>query len=455
MSQISTIIVDGKSYILPKVENQYFKELATLKTPATGDWYIYFNIWDFDLGKWSPQKFYSKFLNNKEALAMKPKDRLYKATVILNECNSQLKAGINPKTAKSIAKFDNRTLLDALEDSKDDSPIPRLEEAIKKFLAVKSGEEGKAEAAENKENTASTYKSCFAQFKRYCIDKKIENQRVDKFSKLQVETFLDEFFLADIWGETSYNNNLGYIQSFFSYFSKKYDYPSYIKNIPKKEVTEESGRFDPFTLEQVKSIFTFLENTHTVIYPHYVRTMPANPFLSLVAKTIFYAFLRSSEIRRIKIKHVKRYKQNKFDLSIDITKNKKKSNNELYIDDALVTEFSKIGWEKYFDNPKYDNYYVFTPDLIPSLTKTPNYNFSKRFSTVLEKMQKDELIKLDKNYSLYSMKHTGNIEAFKAGYTLTQLQLQNRHASQQQTETYLRALKLEINEAPRPKRESL
>ena len=63
MSQISQILVDGKSYILPSLTNQHFKTLAVLKTPNKGDWYIYYSIWDFIVGKWKPVKFYTKQLN--------------------------------------------------------------------------------------------------------------------------------------------------------------------------------------------------------------------------------------------------------------------------------------------------------------------------------------------------------------------------------------------------------
>lgn len=472
MTQISVIKVNGESYFLPPVENQYYKELAVLKTPDKGDWYIYYSIWNFVEKKWQPIKFYSNF-NTKESLALKPKARFAIANVELEEANNDLKNNINPKTAKPIAPFDKRTYANAITDLKDDSPVPRVKEAVENFLRVKSGQVGKGEAAENKENTAVTYGYFFNRFVKWCEEEeKIDHLKLDKIQRYQVHKFLESFFISGKWVAQTYNNNLGFIKSFFNYYAKIYDYKNVIENLEDKEITEDSDRFTPFSEEQFQEVLNYLDNQQVIHYPHYSRKIKADPFLAIVARTIFYTFLRPSEIARIKIKHVKRYKENFFDLGIDITKNKKSVFNELYIEPYMVELYSKLGWDKFFDDKKYEDYYVFTGNLVPSLSKSGKYNYSKKFSRLIEKLSfdvekdengkivknaKDEVVKTvkkewDENFSLYSIKHTGNIIAFKAGFSLTQLQLQNRHSSVQQTENYLRKLKQEINEEPRPLR---
>lgn len=55
------------------------------------------------------------------------------ASIELDEVNNDLKKNINPSTRKPIAPFDKRSYAEALEDAKDDSPIPILEEAISVF----------------------------------------------------------------------------------------------------------------------------------------------------------------------------------------------------------------------------------------------------------------------------------------------------------------------------------
>ncbi|MNJ92899.1 Phage integrase family protein [compost metagenome] len=482
MAQSNEILVDGKRYFLPPVNNRHYKDTPVLKTPDTGDWYIYFNIWDFDLGKWKPQKFYSKFLNNKEALRFKTKERLHKANIICADCYEQLKLGINPKTAKAIAPFSDKTLIDALADTTDDSPVLKVKDAVPLFIKIKSGEIGKNEAKENKENTASTYKSFFNRFLAYCENEGLENTKMDKIQRHQVAKFLDDIFATGTWVNVTYNNHLGYMQSFFNFFAKKYDYKNVTQNIEDKEDDTDSDRFEPFTEQQIRDILHFCDNPHTIVYPHYTREVEADKFMGVLIRTIFYSFLRPSEISRLKIRHVKRYKKGYFDLSTDITKNKKSVFNELYIDPFLVEIYSTLGWEKFFENKKYDNYYIFTKDLTPSLEKPAKYNFSKRFSILFDKVQYDtilvdtivykvlrkeysngitvkkvkKIIKKeyddDKQRSLYSVKHTGNIIAYKTGFDIVQLQLQNRHSSIQMTENYLRKLRLEINESARPQR---
>lgn len=468
MSQISLIKVGDQSYFSPPIEGQYFKELAVLKKPnpteknKNPDWYIYYSIWDFTKGEWVPQKFYSKF-TKQEFLIQKSKQKDLHASIELDEANNDLKNNINPRTGKPIAPFDKRSYAEALEDAKDESPIPRLEEAISIFLKVKSGQVGDKAGAENKENTTITYTSFFNRFLVWCKNEKIDGLRLDKFQRHQVHSFLESFYLNGTWVSVTYNNNLGFIKSFFNHFAKIYDYKNVVENLEDKEITEESDRFNPFTEPQLKEIFKFIDNSHTIVYPHYNRILPPDNHLGLICRTIFYTFLRPSEIARIKIKHIKRYKEGFFDLAIDITKNKKAVFNELYIEPCLVELYSKLGWERYFNDKKYENYYVFTSDLVPSLKKVTKDAFSRKFSTLINKLSYNselvgkEVVKTlkpewDDNFSLYSLKHTGNIIAFKAGFTLTQLQLQNRHSSVQQTENYLRKLKQEINEEPRPLR---
>jgi len=461
MSQISQIIVDGESYILPPVNNQHFKSAAVLKTPNKGDWYIYYSIWDFKVGKWKPVKFYTKQLNNSIALKLPIKKRILIGETILSACNEDLNNGIDPKSTLAIAPFSKVTLKDVLEDAQDSSNIPRLNEAVEIFIATKSDKLGGKIAAENKENTTITYKYFFKAFQDFCVRSKIDNYKVNRYTKQHVFEFMQEYLNAGIWGASTYNSNLGFIKSFFNFFAKRYDFTHYIGNIEDVEVTEESEKFEPFNEADIKRVFDFLTNPQVIIYPHYTRTLEPNNLIRIIAKTIFYSFLRPSEIRRIKIKHIKRYKQGYFDLTSDITKNKKVASRfkELYIDPVLVAEYSNLNWEAYINKKECQEYYVFTKNLIPSPEKSTNYQFGKKFARELLKLDKsaeeDNTIFADAKYSLYSLKHSGNIQAYKAGWTIAQLQLQNRHSSEEQTENYLRELKQEINQQPRPLRAAI
>lgn len=103
-------------------------------------------------GKWKPIKFYTKYLNTKDAIAAKGNRRLESGKVALEEVNSTLKLGIDPKTAKAIAPFSDISYVQAIEDATSNSSIPRIKDAIVIFLKAKSGKQGKKDKviAENK-----------------------------------------------------------------------------------------------------------------------------------------------------------------------------------------------------------------------------------------------------------------------------------------------------------------
>ena len=56
-------------------------------------------------------------------------------------------------------------------------------------------------------------------------------------------------------------------------------------------------------------------------------------------------------------------------------------------------------------------------------------------------------LKLSKDYTLYSWKHSGVVSAYNAGVDIKTLQKQCRHHSLEQTDTYLKSLGLDENKA--------
>lgn len=445
--QLNRIEVDGKYYYLPE-SSQLYKEEPVLKTPDNGDWYIYYHIWDFETGKWKPQKFYSTILNKKELLTNSRLRKKNGEGVRLGVF-TMLKEGGNPKTGTPISPLVETPLEELLNQSNDPSPIPVLEDAISLWLKMKSGKDNPSKVApENKENTETTYGSLFNLLKDHCEKEGHLRTRLDKISKHTVLKFFEVRYSEGTIGDTTWNNQLGAIKAMFAHFAKKFEYKDVTKNIDRKENVEDSERFEPFTIEQVKAILDYFDNAKVTKNKGQGRSFTTHKLMAYMCRTIFYTFIRVSELRRLKIKHVKRYKEGFLSLSVGITKTKKKIFNSLYVDPALVAEFEKLGWEEYFDDKKYDEYYVFTEDMKPSLERSSRSVITAYFSRAL----KDLGIDSGGKHSLYSFKATGNIEAFKAGWDLFQISLQNRHTTTQQTETYLRKLKCEISTRPRPPR---
>jgi len=446
---LNRVEIDNSNYYLPPDE-QLYKGSPELKTPENGDWYVYYHIWDFEKGRWLPQKYYSTVLNKKDIIK-NLRERKINGAAVKNTVYKALKNGINPKTGNPISPFLNKSAKDILAEAANDSPVPTVENAIKKWLSIKAGKDNaKKSAPENKENTENTYNSFFNIFLDYAKKHNYEKKMLNEVPKHFVYSFFEERYSKGTINDSTWNIQLGYIKGLFSHFAKLYDYKNTIKNIDNKEDVEDSERFEPFTKEQLKAIFNFLDNPQVIKYRQYEVVSPPNKLLSYASRAILYTFIRISELRRLKIKNVRNYKEGFFDLSTGITKNKKKIFNRLYIDPVFVAELEKLNWEKYFDNEKLDDYYVFTNNMVPYPVKVNSYRLSKSFRTVLEKL---EIYNTEnKKYSLYSMKASGNIDAYESGWDLFQISIQNRHSTVKQTEVYLRKLKCNIAERPRPSR---
>jgi len=58
-----------------------------------------------------------------------------------------------------------------------------------------------------------------------------------------------------------------------------------------------------------------------------------------------------------------------------------------------------------------------------------------------------ELFEFKRNHTLYSWKHTGVVDAYRAGIDIKSLQLQLRHHSLEETDTYLKLLGMYTNKA--------
>jgi integrase len=445
--QLNRIEVDGNYYYLPQGK-ELFRAAPVLKTPEKGDWYIYYHIWDFDNGKWLPQKYYSKILNKKEHIS-NTRLRKKNGEGIRIAVATQLSIGVDPKTGVAISPLVDKPIEELLSQANDPSPIPTLEKAIEQWLKIKAGKDNPSKAApENKENTEGTYNSLFNLFKEFCREQDCLTARLDKITKNTILQFFEERYTSGTIKDTTWNNQLGSIRAMFAYYARRYDYKDISITIDRKESVEDSERFEPFSTVQLKKILEYFDQARVIARVVPGKAYISNKLMAYICRTIFYTFIRISELRRIKIKNVKRYKEGYFSLSVGSTKTKKKIFTELYLDPALVAEFEKLGWEQYFDDKKYDNYYVFTSDMIPSLKRADRSGLSTRFKAALEDLN----IYNDGKHSLYSLKATGNIEAFKAGWDLFQISIQNRHTTTIQTETYLRKLKCDIASRPRPPR---
>ncbi len=151
-----------------------------------------------------------------------------------------------------------------------------------------------------------------------------------------------------------------------------------------------------------------------------------NPNLWLVCQIIFYTFVRPKEIRFLKIGYIET-DTNKLFIPAEVSKNGK--SERVDIPSHLMESLLESGFLSY-----HSDYYLFGINGIPSNKSTKESQFSKEYESIRNRL------KLSKEYTLYSWKHTGVVAAYKNGVDILEISQQCRHHDLDQTRTYMRGL---------------
>jgi integrase len=141
---------------------------------------------------------------------------------------------------------------------------------------------------------------------------------------------------------------------------------------------------------------------------------------------IYYCFIRPGELRNVRIEDVD-LDMWQIKVRAEISKNKK--DQYVVIPNALRRDLEKINLEKYPPN-----YFLVGKDGYPSQNQIPINWLSTKHREVLRHL------KYSPDYNLYSWKHTGVVQSYRAGMGLKELQLQLRHHSLDMVKIYLESL---------------
>jgi integrase len=196
---------------------------------------------------------------------------------------------------------------------------------------------------------------------------------------------------------------------------------NFIKNIP--VLNSIPKRNKTYSDDMQQNIYTFLEKN--------------DPFLLLYIKFIIYNLLRPIEICRLKIKDLN-IKERKIQFQAKNSTLKTKIIPEILIND--LPDLSK------FD----DEDYLFTPDQIGGKWDTKEINKRNYFSKRFKKVVKDHF-GLDKDYGLYSFRHTVITRLYKElrkkyspNEAKNNLMLITGHSTLSALEKYLRDIDAEL-----------
>jgi integrase len=226
---------------------------------------------------------------------------------------------------------------------------------------------------------------------------------------------LEQNSKTGVWRNSSFNNYKLRIGNFFDWLvQNKYLQVNPVKDI-KLKITQTSETHEIITDDDMELILNYLDKH--------------SPQTALFCRMIYFACIRPSELRKLKVKHVD-MSQRKITVPDSIAKNK--TTGYVYIDDELYDNLLLVKLDEC--NKEYH--------LFGNTHKT--YTGAKGFAKETMLVRFNNCLKAleltGKNYTLYSFKHTTNMKRVQADWPLRAIMNGNRHKSIAQTEIYLRGL---------------
>jgi integrase len=166
-----------------------------------------------------------------------------------------------------------------------------------------------------------------------------------------------------------------------------------------------------------KSLMYFTSEQITRIKNHCIEN---DPELWLAIELQYYCFIRPNELRQLQVKHIN-IAAGFIEIDSSISKNKK--TQKVMIPNVMMKDLTFIEQLPY-------NKFIFSKN-----NHAPSRDaLSKKHKSVLK------TIGLHGRYGFYSWKHTGVVNAWKAGINIKDLQMQLRHHSLDMVNEYLKNL---------------
>jgi integrase len=206
------------------------------------------------------------------------------------------------------------------------------------------------------------------------------------------------------------------IEIFNYYIDRQYITENPFKGIKRKKKT--LGRNIAFSKIQQEKIERYmLEHDRRFFY---------------FTRFIYYGFIRPKELLSLKIKDID-LKGRSILISLDGAKGKRQENITINEKLAKIIEEMELG--KY---PK--DFYIFSYDLQSGDKEWHRNRVSERHKEILKRLNL-----YNGQITLYSWKHTGVVNAYRAGADIKAIQRQCRHLDLNHTNIYLKSLGLEVN----------
>ena len=258
--------------------------------------------------------------------------------------------------------------------------------------------------------TVVTYQSAINKFKEYTPE---QDPEIVSFRTQDALLFRDHLVNIKKNSPRTANNTMQHLLALFSRLQER-------TGIEKNPFRIKSLR-EPATSKNI----AFTDEDKAKVEEYLLKHEPG---VYLFTRLMYFAFIRPGEILKLQFRHI-HMREAYITVHGLISKNGKTETAQII--PALAQELQT---RLVFQNP---DHYLFSTGVKPG-----KYPLSKQVPFRRHERALKELGLLEKGYTLYSWKHTGAVNAYRAGVGIKELQSMLRHSSVQITDIYLKSLGL-------------
>jgi integrase len=266
----------------------------------------------------------------------------------------------------------------------------------------------------DRRRTTQTYRSFLNIFHEWIGKSGYNNVPVSQITDLHVGHFLNWLQQEKKIGNTTYNNYLQRLTTAFNALIKQ----EIISKNPchlVDSLPEEAGVNVPLNFHQRLTIEKYLQEYDRPLFKF--------------TRFLYFTFLRPNELVQLKIKDID-LKNRQIIVPAAVSKNKREET--VTIPKLLLAEIAPMRLDKFGPED-----YVFSKNLLPGSVKIYPTYVSEMHRIMLQACGIKQ-----KDISLYSWRHTGFTNAYKAGIDIKTLQIHLRHQNMEMTNSYLERLGL-------------
>ncbi len=262
-----------------------------------------------------------------------------------------------------------------------------------------------------RKKSSQTYTSKVDVFSEWVQSKKLGKLLAVDFTRENAEDFLRYLQSKRNIGATTRNSYLVTMRTLFKTMQEKGIVKENVWDCIKKIGEARLGKL-PFKQIMKIKLKDYFKNNDTEMW--------------LFVQFMYYCFIRPGELRVLTVGAID---LDDGTILIDAKISKNKKSEYVIIPPAFLSYLIEIGIT---DNKH--SFYIFSPGGIPGDTPYSSDVFNRRHKAVTGKFG------YNVRYTLYSWKHTGAVDAIRAGVKIKELQLQLRHKDLQTTDIYLRSI---------------